>query len=298
MRRFLSSCRPQQPRGFTRRNISLPSCVGHNLAHSTTRQSSSSLLFLHYSTTRASCHPGAPLAPSIHTVSLESPVTEHDNYISAAQIVDQLRNDIHDVKCSAESRLTLPALAQHYTTLATFLSTQSCDDDAAHDLYTALTLLNSNLHHSLTINMSEEGVHQCLGDILRAVTTPTNADHLSPLVTEQLLLTTQHISEYVNVSVYGPTQLAGSVSSASSSSSASASASYVSLLDDEDPAPQSNACSYAAAPLAGSDVVSLLRGLDELALAPMTHRDRVCSDDMRQAILSMLSKLSDRLRQK
>jgi hypothetical protein len=223
----------------------------------------------------------------------------------------QLRNEVHEIEYNsatdaASSSLSLPVLAQHFTTLCSILASHPCHESEISDFHSSLTLLNTQLHHSLTMISPNEEVPQWLGQILHAVTKPINTTHINDhhhnynhnnshlltMLDNELLQTIQSISQYVNMSVYGPTPVPD-VSIATS-----VAPSYVNILDDEEPTPSFPSVHYHTSPLNGAHVASLLNHLSEVVFAPITHKDHVYNEHIKEEILKILSVLSDRLREK
>ena len=234
-----------------------------------------------------------PYVSRSHTTSSET-----DLMIFNQRIQNEIYSNEHDA--GSLSSLSLPVLAEHFNTVATFLS--SPPSGHSSDLHAIVTQLNSQLQATLNTHHTDEvNVHKWLGQILHTATTPLIVpsqrqdsqwhEHNSHmlLLSNELFLTTQYISEYINISIYGSTQ---------TTATATPTDSYVNLLDDDEPVAPLSSANYPAVPMMDTDACQLINSLKDVTLAPLSHGDRQYDEHMRQEILLILSRLSDRLRQK
>ena len=229
------------------------------------------------------------------TVASDSVTQCLDDYKELLKISRDVSSALHE--CVSEGvALPLPRIAHLYTTLCRDVSEyDTATDTELSEVIATITLLNSHLRDTLaTYDASDsDEVFELLGEIIRVTTLPLPVMRRTERINDELVIAVQSIAEFIHVSVHGVSQ-ESSLSSATSSSTESDM--FLNLLDNEPIAQPAPIC-YCVALLNGRNVVDLLQNLEGVELLSVVRDGQQVYDDNQQAVLGVLSTLSDRLRQ-
>ena len=184
-----------------------------------------------------------------------------------------------EVKGMPPSRLTEQFVGLQKSVLAA-----SCDEKDVKAAQESWELLNEQLLECLSADSVGDGVSpEVLARILRVA-----CEDLSSTLLEQQLVTIDYISQYISVCVSRDLSTAPADMHTSSPT-------YISLLDDDIASvPQSPLRVATTTTLTGSDVVAILKSVEDVQLPPLLQDGAL----VERKVLDILSTLSERLREK